>query len=162
MDREVSGVINISVTLAVLSLLILLILTTANIGLGVRNMAVGEIVRIESRLETGTLNSLSGRGSSIMPKAAIYLIVSKEFSGIASLDYGYIGFISPGVEAYITGRHIINSNGFWTLNGSNTALERFRHPENIISRNDLAGEVSVTVEENNLGLYDLVIRDVNH
>lgn len=155
MDKEVSNVVHLSVTLMLLSALITLVMYTVNVGNNFKSESAEKMVSIASDTSTGQLNSLAGGETKVMPKASIYYILSKEYVGINSLYYTF-----KNTEGIIVGGwYTRNKNGYWAVEGVAESKYVYISPENIINENSLDGKVSVIVERVSSGIFNIIIKE---
>lgn len=147
MEREVSRAVQLAVSLIAMSVVLLLVMGTVYIGNELKVDVINKAVDSQTRLETGQLRSLSTHGGKIMPKAAIYSIVSKERNGVSLITLDGVTY-AP------------NQTGRWA-NQEDADDEVYIFPEDIIL-NSLDGKVTVKVDDNKDGFYSVDIESIQY
>ena len=166
MDREVSSVVSISVTMIALALLITTVLGTISIGNVAKQYVVSRSMEIAADTSTGELDSIAGGDSQIMPKASIYYIIAKEHSGVTEVDYTTAYIDTNGnsgvINNVLSGNYTMNKKGQWV--NTNTAIHgnnySFYYPSDALDANGLSGKASVQVYKENGGMYKISVTDV--
>lgn len=156
MEREVSSAVSLATTLIAMSIVITLVMYTVIIGNGFKENIFESTAQIQTQLSSGQLNSLCNGDTKIMPKAAIYSILAQEHNAINSLTYTKRTDLASGATTIVTMEPA--SNGRWSDKYGAIDSE-FVYPEDVMS-NELTGKVTVEVEKNSYGTYDITVRDI--
>ena len=149
MEKEVSTAVQLAVSLIAISAVLAIVMGTVYIGNGLKSDLVTSTVDMQTELETGQLKTMSNSDTIMMPKAAIYTIISKERIGVTKLTVNGIDYIT-------------NEQGRWVSQGDELAADyddgKYVFPEDIIL-NSLDGKVDVKVTKENNDLYSVSIKN---
>lgn len=152
MDREVNTTVRMSTELMALAALIGIIAFTVFTGNEIKVNVTDKATVVQTDLELGQLQSLAQAETTIMPKASIYYILSKQYYGVSSLTYKN--------KFGVTEVYKLNSNGYWSLNGVfTTNKDQWYMPASILSEKRLEGKVAVTVTRINSESYSILINE---
>lgn len=157
MEREVSSAVSLATSLIAMSIVITLVMYTVIIGNNFKESVFEGSAQIQTELSSGQLNSLCGGDIKIMPKAAIYAILAQEHSSINSLTYTKMTDLASGAVTIVTMEPA--SNGRWSDKHGGIDTE-FVYPEDVMS-NELNGKVTVEVEKNSYGTFDIIVKDID-
>lgn len=156
MDKEISHVVNLAVTLIALSVVVYIVIYTVYVGNDLKLMALEKTVDLETSISTSHLGGIVGGEPKIMPKASLYYILAKEGASIDTLYYDY-----KDEEGYdVGGTHRISSKGGWTTDSDPDTIVALL-PEDIIGKSGLCGKVEVITERAGDGEYNISIYDID-
>lgn len=156
MEREVSSVVSLATSLIAISVVITIVMYTVIIGNGLKEGIFEGTAQVQTQMSNGQLNSLSGGETKVMPKATIYAILSQEHSAINSITYTKTMDIVSGAEKEVVITPVESGN--WGDSTGNIISE-YIFPEDVMA-SELSGKVTVEVEKNKYGTYDVTVRNI--
>lgn len=152
MEREVGDSLQIGIMLILISVLISIVWFTVSLGLGMENSTEMTYARMDNQIQNSQLDSMRGVNSIIMPKASIYSIISQESNNVCKLTYEF-----ANGKVYVITK---SSEDDWECKNGVTLIKRFKFVQDALSDKTteyVTGKVEVSVEKNDLGLYEIDI-----
>lgn len=159
MEREVSSVVNLAITLIALAVVISLVSYTMLVGTQFTGNMAEDAARLNTNITSGQLKDLSRSGEQLMSTASIYNICSQEHDYINSITYygpDESAFIGPANGAW--GEY--NSASEYASNASTRSDAKYTFPEDYI-RDKITGKSLVNVYNNSFGTFDVIIEKIS-
>ena len=156
MHQETSDALRISIMLILAAALISVVWYTVVIGSDVKISAYEKGIEIAEDLSGSQLDSIKYQENLVMPKAAIYNLISQEYRSVNSIKYTdltsnttYVAFGASKWEARNA------------ANGAGTLLKEYNFPQDILSE-QLSGKSMIYVEPAPNNTFDIVIVDMRN
>lgn len=148
MEREVSSALSIGITLIAVAALISIVWVTVLIGNNIKVSAYNEGSELQSRIQSSQLSSLKYIEGTVMPKAAIYNLLTQENQYISKLNYtdefGNASVVKFGTKT-------------WQSTGS--IVQNFASLQDILAL-DMTGKSEIYVEPAGDDTFEVSVTDI--
>ena len=149
MEREISVVTMLGVTLVIAAAVTWLVIGTTQLGMSMRDMTYDKTITIKTNMESSEIHGLMWSETNLIPRASLYYILAKEDGSVKSINY-------------MNDTCKIGTSGKW-VNSNNTKSKVNSYDIIVSDDGNLTGKVIVDVTYNNsFGMYDLTITEPNN
>lgn len=156
MEREVASTIYLTITLVAIAALISIVFVTVIVGKEAQSEFYIDSSDLVDSTKTSQLSSLYFSDKKVMPTAAVYAILSKEYEGVKSITF--YKKLGTGATATWVETTVKPDNGGWAVSGGETGVYTF--PQDFLC-DKLEGKVEVSVNyDSAYATYDIIMKEL--